>query len=91
MTIRIEISHGSQFASEADRQRAHEAAISALAGVDASAASDEYDRQVEISLGDTSNLTGLAEVWDRAVSAANIALTRGWHDTDGAYCEVIAE
>lgn len=83
MAIRIAISHGSQLVSEA--------ATATLAGVDAAAASAEYDRQIEANLGDTSNLSGLAETWDRAISVANRALTEGWYDTDGAYCEVIAE
>lgn len=91
MTIRIDISHGSQFVSDADRDRAFAAATAALAGVDAAAASAEFDRQVDAALGDTSKLSGLAVTWDRAVSAANRALTEGWHDTDGAFCEVIAE
>lgn len=91
MTIRLEITHGGQFASDADRDRALAAAIDALGSVDPVAASAEYDRQIDAAMGDTSHLTGLAEAWDRVQSAASLALTEGWHDPDGAYCEVIAE
>lgn len=91
MTIRLEISHGSQFVSEFDRSRGLDAAIDALGSVDPIAASAEYDRQIEANLGDTSSLSGLAEAWDCVQSAANRALTSGWHDTDGAACEVISE
>lgn len=91
MTIRIEITHGSQFASPADQDRALEAAIAALGSVDPVAASAEFDRQVDANLGDTDGLVGLADVWDRVQSAANRALTSGWRDPDGAACEVIAE
>lgn len=91
MTIRIEISHGSQFVSDTDRSRALEAAIASLGAVDAVGASAEYDRQIDAAMGDTSKMTGLAEAWDHVQSAANVALTKGGHDPDGAYCEVIAE
>lgn len=91
MTIRLEINHGSQFVSQADRDRALEAAVAALGSVDPISAATEYDQQINAAMGDTSKLTGLAEAWDHVQSAANVALTKGWHDPDGAYCEVIAE
>lgn len=72
---------------ETDRARAVEAAEAALVGIDAKAAYAAYSAAVEADT-DPRDYSDLAAAWDRADSAANIALTEGWHDPNGASVEI---
>lgn len=86
--IRIDVTHGLRFVSDEDLRRALLAAQEALGDVDPVEASAEYARQIEACFGTTSRLTGLALIWARVDSEANRALTEGWCDPEGAFCEV---
>jgi hypothetical protein len=86
-TIQINICYGR--ATETDIARARHAAESTLAGLDIAAAQAEYERQWE-ERGDADLLTDLAAMWRDAEMAANLALTDGWHNPDGAGCDIEA-
>ena len=87
--IRIDIMHGLSSVGEEDRDRAEAAALEVLGNVDPSAAYAEYQRQWEI-LDSRDGMTGLAALWVQASDAADLALTQGWHNPDGAHCEIAA-
>lgn len=73
-------------ATDADRERAREAAERVLADVDAAAAQTDWWNQIDAGADE---LTGLGAKWDEAERAANLALTQGWADEDGAHCEIV--
>lgn len=83
------ISGRPQRGAEDDERRAIEAAEASLAasGVPATQASADYRRQW-LTLGDEARMTGAALAWIAAGEAANIALTEGWHDPNGAHCSI---
>jgi len=98
--ISINILHGSSSVQEDDRERAEAAALAVLesAGVTPTAAYAEFMRQWEW-LGteeaeaagkcqDYDDVTGLAAVWVDAERKADIALTDGWHNENGASCTI---
>jgi hypothetical protein len=58
-------------------------------GADQAEAEAEYQRQW-LELDDEAAMTGLALTWIEARQAADIALTEGWHNTDGASCSIMA-
>ena len=76
-------------ADEEDADRAKLAAAQFLsdAGVTVTAASAEYRRQWE-QFDDEKPMTGLARIWIDAGRAANLALTEGWADPNGASCNL---
>ena len=89
-------------ADDEDKDRAAAAAVAVLdaAGVSASDAYAEFGRQWEY-LGsdeaeaaglaqDYDSLTSLAAIWAEAERAADIALTAGWADPNGASCSISA-
>lgn len=87
--IGIEMTSGR--ADDADKERAREAAAAELnrAEVFAVTAEAEYRRQWA-EYDDEDRMTGLALVWIDARQAADIALTEGWADTNGASCTIYA-
>lgn len=70
--------------AEEDDARAHAAAMAVFkeAGVDPAEAYAEFSRQFAEPF--FQEFTGIAAVWDRACSAADVAATEGWHDPNGA-------
>ena len=74
-----------------DEARASTAAEKVLdaAGVNYAEAEAEYQRQW-LEFDDEAPMTGLALTWIKARQAADIALTEGWHNTDGASCDIVA-
>lgn len=98
--ISINIIHGR--VDEDDKHRAETAALAVIekAGTTVAAAHAEFGRQWEW-LGteeaeaqgkgqDHDDLTGLALVWLDAERAADLALTEGWANPDGASCGISA-
>lgn len=86
--IRIEITHGSQFVSQQDIERAEVAAIMSLGvdGIDtpekAAAARAEF-----LAAAETGEMPGEMSKpgpWEKAQQQASIALTEGWHNPEGA-------
>ena len=77
--------------ADQDEARAAEAAEAFLtaAGANYAKAESDYQRQWG-ELEDETPMTGLALVWINARRAADAALTSGWHNTDGAACEIRA-
>ena len=89
--IHIEVTYGNRHVRESDLNRAEAAALQYLAdhGETPLSAHTEFQRQwtaLEDSCQDYSYLTGAALVWVDAGSAADVTLTDGWHDPDGASC-----
>ena len=84
--IAINISHGNASVKPDDIARAEKAALDYFAaeGVDPVAAQIEYRRQMD----EESDYTGIAATFAEAEAAADLALTAGWHDTNGAFCEI---
>lgn len=86
--FRIEIDHGGAFVNADDLQRAHDAARAAAERVgittpeQARAAYADYMAKADTD-GDIHGLP-----WHAVDSAASVALTEGWHNTEGAYCHV---
>lgn len=80
-------------ADEDERRAAHvaEAILDAL-NVDYQAAQAAYDAQMDVDHDPDENdpQTALARVWSQAQSAANVALTEGWYNPNGAYCTIRA-
>lgn len=74
-----------------DKDRAADAAVAVLdaAGIKASDAYAEYQRQWD-ELDGMEGMTGLALVWIEAERAADLALTDGWADPNGASCSISA-
>lgn len=91
LSIALEITHGSRSVDEDDRDRAKRAAAAVCdkAGVLASDAAAEYRRQWE-EYDDEAPMTSLALVWIEARQAADLALTEGWADPNGASCSIDA-
>ena len=75
--------------ADKDEARAIAAAESVLddAGVSYEKAYSEFLRQLE-KHGDPDKYDGLAALWLKAERAANIALTQGWHNPEGAHCYI---
>jgi len=90
LSISIEIVYGARSVDDADRERAATAAVRILneAGVSAAVAAAEFHRQWLLYYDDR-RMTGLALVWIEARAAADIALTVGWADPDGASCTIV--
>jgi hypothetical protein len=99
--IQLEFSHGAQFASDNDRQRAIDAAKAVLDAfewrkgdpmqIDYSEAQAAYNRHVsDEEYNRSPRDTIMIAAWERAQSAADSALTEGWHDPDGASCTIRA-
>ena len=89
--IGIEIVAGARSVDDADKERAREAAAAELnrAEVFAVTAEAEYRRQWA-EYDDEDRMTGLALVWIDARNAADLALTEGWADPNGASCTIYA-
>lgn len=87
--IQIEITHGR--VDEEDRERAETAALKVLsdAGVSVKQAFSAYKTQwlADVNRDD---MTGDALHWIAAEDAANLALTDGWANSDGAGCGISA-
>ncbi len=75
-----------RYATRNDIYRAEEAALAvfAAASVKPSDAYRAYQQQWA-EFDDEAPMTGLAQTWIAARDAAEIALTEGWHDTNGGY------
>ncbi len=90
--IAIEWNHGRpNTGADQDEARASAAAERVLdaAGVNYAEAEAEYQRQW-MEFDDESPMTGLALTWIEARQAADITLTEGWQNTDGASCSIMA-
>lgn len=98
----IQITHGVSFVTDDDRYRAQDAASAVFArhGVTEAAAWEEFVRQwawlespeaeAAGKSQDYADLAGQALVWIEAENAADVALTEGWADPDGASCSIYA-
>ncbi len=77
--------------AQEDENRAAAAAEAVLdaAGVDYAEAFAEYRRQL-LEFDDEAPMTGLALLWIQARNAADLALTEGWHNPNGAHCSISA-
>ncbi len=73
----------------ADESRAEDAALDVFkkANVNPIEAESEYKRQW-LEFEDEDEMTGIALTYINARSAANIAATEGWHNTEGAYVSI---
>jgi hypothetical protein len=89
--ININILHGNRSVGDDDRSRAKDAALKALesASVTVADAYAEFQRQWA-EFDDYGLMTGLAAVWIEAEQAADLALTAGWANPDGASCSLSA-
>lgn len=87
--ISIKIIYGSASVTNEDRERAKNAALAVLGDVNYSTAYAEYHRQF-VKLDGHDGMTGLAALWIEAEKAADLALTRGWYNPDGASCAIEA-
>ncbi len=90
--IAIEWTYGRpRTGADQDEARASAAAEAVLdaAGVNYAEAEAEYQRQW-LEFDDEGPMTGLALSWIAATKAADLALTEGWHNTDGASCSIVA-
>ena len=78
-------------ADDDDKDRAREAASDFLAarGISPAEACAEYRRQWE-AYDDEAKMHGMAAVWIEARQAADLALTDGWANPDGAACTIDA-
>lgn len=77
--------------ADQDEARASAAAEKVLdaAGVNYAEAEAEYRRQW-LEFDDEAPMSGLALTWIEAGLAANLALTEGWYNPDGASCSIVA-
>lgn len=89
MTLAIIWTHGAPRDPAADEARAIAAAQAVLGDADPAEAHRAYEQQLA-QLGCDDGMTGLAELWRRAGAAADVALTDGWHDPEGASCTLVA-
>lgn len=90
--IDIDWTHGRpKTGADEDESRASAAAEKILdaAGVNYADAETEYQRQW-LEFDDEASMTGLALIWIKARQAADIALTEGWHNPNGASCSIMA-
>lgn len=90
--IEIEWTHGRPHQGAPDDEARAEAEARRVfdeAGADPVDAFEAYKAQW-LELDDEEPMTGLARVWIAARCAANIALTAGWHDPNGAGCDISA-
>lgn len=87
--ISVNICHGSAYVSNEDKDRAEAAALKVLGSVEPETAYAEFQRQWDV-LDDCDRMTGLAKLWVEAGRAADVALTEGWRNPAGAYCEISA-
>jgi hypothetical protein len=89
--IAVEMIDGARFAGDDDRERAATAAAAYLnrAGIKAALACADYQQQWE-EYDDEGAMHGPALLWIEARQAADIALTEGWADPNGASCSITA-
>ncbi len=87
MQIRIEITHGNSSVQEDDLDRAEAAALEVLGNRDIEAVYREFQRQWDV-FDSYDEMTGDAALWVEAEKAANVALTKGWHNPNGAGCGI---
>jgi hypothetical protein len=87
--IYIGITHGTASVTDEDKYRAETAALKVLGDVDPAVAYAEYLRQFE-EIDGIEGMTGLAALWAQAQAKADIALTEGWYNPNGAGCEISA-
>ncbi len=85
--ISINVILGNSSVDQDDLNRAEAAAIAVLADTVPTVAYEEYQKQF-VELDDIEGMTGLAALWKKAESAANIALTEGWHNPNGGACTI---
>jgi hypothetical protein len=93
MGISIRWIEGGRHASAADEARAIAAAEAALraAGVSALEAAEAHEYSCRHASPSVDRaLERLAEAWETATSAANVAATQGWHNPNGGAVELIA-
>jgi hypothetical protein len=76
--------------AEEDERRARDAALKVLEGVDAVAAMEAFDKVISSVDADPFTQDPLADVWFRALIAADMALTSTWDKSDAASCEIMA-
>ncbi len=86
----IHILYGRSSVTDDDHARAIAAAdaVFLAAGTTAEDAVAVFLTQLVEFDGDSDMMTGLARVWVDADTAADRALTTGWHDPDGAACRL---
>lgn len=87
--INITVVLGNYCVRDEDKDRAETAAFAVLGNVDPAVAYAEYQRQFG-ELDGVDGMTGLAALWEKAESAANVALTEGWHNPNGGACTISA-
>ncbi len=87
--ISVNINHGNSSVHADDIERAEKAALEVLAGRDVDVVFAEFKRQW-LEFDDYDLLTGDARLWVDAEQAANVALTLGWHNPNGAGCSISA-
>ena len=87
--IAVEMIDGARFVGDDDSERAATAAAAFLnrAGIKAALACADYQQQWE---EDEGQMHGLALLWIEARQAADLALTEGWADPNGASCTITA-
>ena len=90
-SIRVDVVYGARSVDDEDRDRARAAAARILnaAGIAAVDAFAEYQRQWA-EHEDVERMTGAARSWHEAEVAADLALTAGWLNPDGASCTISA-
>lgn len=87
----IEITMGSRFVSEDDIARAEQAAAEALATMGVLTAEQARIAQdIYREILRSGQLLPDDNIWLRATGAANIALTQGWRDPNGASAQLVA-
>lgn len=91
--LHLDIDSGSRSVEPADIDRALTAAARVLrdARADVLACQYEWRRFRRSDCGCDDYAQGEARVWLEAQQAADIALTAGWHDPNGASCTLYAE
>jgi hypothetical protein len=89
MSIRINIEFGNSSVQTDDISRAERAAEAVIGTRDAAQIYAEYQRQW-LEFDDEAPMTGDALLWIEATKAADLALTKGWHNPGGASCSISA-
>lgn len=83
--INLETQGGTPREEDIDRAIAAAESVLDAAGVNYELAYSDYLHK-EKYVGNPDEYDGPAALWLKAQSAADIALTQGWHDTEGAHC-----
>jgi hypothetical protein len=91
--IRIDILHGAASVTDDDRERAEAAALKVLDAlqIDAAEAYEAYKHHTsDEDYNRSPRDTILIAAWEAAEKAADLALTDGWYNPNGAACTIAA-